>query len=207
MKSRFFMSILIAFLCSSFAYAKDINLYQQPDAKSKVVAKVKDQANVVIIFQPEKGDWIKVGDMTNGNVGWIKLDAMDEPTESAPEEKAKPTSALPYHKKVVKRADDGYGGQSVQVFEYQGTRKLSQAEVQAMMHRMEQRQRVMQHSLNRMMRSMMIDFDQFGLSEDGIDDPVFDLPEQASQQQATSQKQAQKTSWWQQVKSKLKSTH
>lgn len=203
---RHYLSIaaLLAIFVSPMAYAKDIALYQKPDAKSKIVAKVADPADVVIIFQPKKGDWLKIGDMTNGNVGWIKLDALDDTSPAA--EAHKPTSSLPYHKKIVKRSRDDLGGQHVQVFEYQGSENLSQEQVQDMMQRMEQRQRTMQHSLNRMMRSMMIDFDQFGLNEEGIDDPIFDTPEQATQKEATQKTQPTKTSWWQSIKSKIHKT-
>jgi hypothetical protein len=46
-----------------------INLYKDSDMKSGVVEQVPLQQNLVVIYR--KGNWIKVGDSANGQVGWV----------------------------------------------------------------------------------------------------------------------------------------
>lgn len=64
---RFMMGFLA--LISFSALATTLSLYQNPDSKSNVIASVKEGQAIVPIFR--HGDWIKVGDPTNGNVGWV----------------------------------------------------------------------------------------------------------------------------------------
>lgn len=64
---RLFLGLL-SFVSIS-AMAATLSLYQYPDSKSNVIASVKEGQAIVPIFN--HGDWIKVGDPTNGNVGWV----------------------------------------------------------------------------------------------------------------------------------------
>jgi hypothetical protein len=64
--------VFFIFSASSSAFAKTLNLYDQPDPKGKVVAAVDSTSGIVTIFSPKNSEWTKVGDPSNGNVGWIK---------------------------------------------------------------------------------------------------------------------------------------
>jgi SH3-like domain-containing protein len=63
-------------LCN-ISLAKDINLYDQPDEKAKVIGTVDLSAGIIPILTPKEGSWIKVADPRNGNVGWIKSNEMN----------------------------------------------------------------------------------------------------------------------------------
>jgi hypothetical protein len=67
------VSIVILTCSASAAFAKNINLYDQPNTTAKVVGSINESAKLVPIFTNKAGDWMKVGDPTNGNVGWVKV--------------------------------------------------------------------------------------------------------------------------------------
>lgn len=62
----------IACLSTSICMAKSLNLYDQPKADAKVVGTINSDTGIIPIFTPKEGEWIKVGDPQNGNVGWLK---------------------------------------------------------------------------------------------------------------------------------------
>lgn len=66
------ISVALSLLSSSIAYAVTLNLYDQPKTDAKVVGKIDTESGFVPIFTPKPGDWMKVGDPKNGNVGWIQ---------------------------------------------------------------------------------------------------------------------------------------
>jgi hypothetical protein len=71
------LSTLVISVISGFAtplaLAKTINLYDQPKTDSKVVGTIESTNTMVPIFSDKSGNWMKVGDPKNGNVGWIKV--------------------------------------------------------------------------------------------------------------------------------------
>ncbi len=71
---RFLIGCLM--LVSFNAFATTLSLYQNPDSKSNVIATVKEGQAIIPIFT--QGDWIKVGDPTNGNVGWVSKDTLQK---------------------------------------------------------------------------------------------------------------------------------
>lgn len=72
---RFTLILLSIITCfaTTFAYAKSINLQEQPTANAKVVGSIDSETGIIPIFTPKGSDWIKVADPRNGDVGWIKL--------------------------------------------------------------------------------------------------------------------------------------
>lgn len=71
---RFLIGCLMLISCS--ALASPLSLYQNPDAKSNVIATVKEGQAVVPIYT--KGSWVKIGDPTNGNVGWVSKEMLQK---------------------------------------------------------------------------------------------------------------------------------
>ncbi len=63
---------LAALFAISATFAKNVNLYEQPKTDAKVVGVIDPAAGIVPIYTPRQGDWVKVGDPKNGNVGWVK---------------------------------------------------------------------------------------------------------------------------------------
>ena len=83
MKSK---PIILAVLSSVFAFsalAKSVSLYEQPQTTSKVVGTIDLSAGVIPISTPNGGEWVKVGDPHNGNVGWIKSSDLSAGTTSS----------------------------------------------------------------------------------------------------------------------------
>lgn len=72
MLNRFFIFALILLGSFSVCFAQNINLYDQPKSDAKVVGTIDSAAGMVPIFTTKNGDWMKVGDPRNGNVGWVK---------------------------------------------------------------------------------------------------------------------------------------
>jgi SH3-like domain-containing protein len=70
-----FMTVLLG-LISFSALAASLSLYQNPDSKSNVIATVKEGQAIIPIFHHD--DWIKVGDPSNGNVGWVNKDQLQK---------------------------------------------------------------------------------------------------------------------------------
>jgi hypothetical protein len=74
MKKFFLYSFtLFITLAASVALAKAVNLYDQPLPNAKVVGTVDASSRLVPIITSKNGDWMKVGDPSNGNVGWVKV--------------------------------------------------------------------------------------------------------------------------------------
>jgi len=76
------MLVLVLFCLSiiaSSAYANSIKLYEQPNDSAKVVTTLKAGTQLIPIYQPKQGDWIKVANPKNGDVGWIKASDIKDP--------------------------------------------------------------------------------------------------------------------------------
>ena len=71
------LSALVISVISGFGaqlvFAKNINLYDQPKNDAKVVGTIESTNTMVPIFSDKTGNWMKVGDPKNGNVGWIRV--------------------------------------------------------------------------------------------------------------------------------------
>ena len=70
-----FMIVFLG-LISFSALAATLSLYQNPDSTSNVIGSVKEGQAIIPIFN--RGDWIKVGDPSNGNVGWVTKDMLQK---------------------------------------------------------------------------------------------------------------------------------
>lgn len=68
------LALMVFCMGSSNALAKTIKLYDQPKADAKVVATLNTESGFISIFKQKDGTWMKIGDPTNGNVGWVKSD-------------------------------------------------------------------------------------------------------------------------------------
>jgi hypothetical protein len=71
-KSVLIASSLLISLSLSNAFARPITLYDAPKAGAKSVGTIDSSKPLVPIFTSKDGDWMKVGNPDNGNVGWVK---------------------------------------------------------------------------------------------------------------------------------------
>lgn len=65
-------------LFSTFAFAKEVTIFDQPNDKAKSVGKVDLSVGIIPIFSQKTGGWIKVADPRNGNVGWAKSSDLND---------------------------------------------------------------------------------------------------------------------------------
>jgi hypothetical protein len=125
----------VALFSSSLVFAKMINLYEQPQADSKVVATVDSNAGIVPIYSPPKSEWIKVGDPHNGNVGWMKSSEFN-------------TSGSGFSFRVI---NSGSGPNSFQVLQF-GTPNAEQSK--AALKEMEAKEKALQKQMQDMVKTM-----------------------------------------------------
>jgi hypothetical protein len=131
--------IALATICivfSSLAFAKTINLYDQPQSTSKVVATIDTSNGVVSIYSPEKSDWMKIGDPKNGNVGWVKK------------------SDLGDAKINFNIMTSGSNGQNYQVFQFGNSAPYSSKDATKAMQDIEAKQKVIQQEIQKSMQQL-----------------------------------------------------
>lgn len=63
-------------LAADAKVASPLNLYDQPNDKAKIVATIPAGQAVMPIFN--QGDWIKIADPSNGNVGWVEKKMLNQ---------------------------------------------------------------------------------------------------------------------------------
>jgi len=137
--SLFFFAIL---LFSGFTYAKSINMYEEPKDGAKVVSSLDSDNGLIPIFSPEKGDWIKVADPRNGNVGWVKVSDLGEAGKTE----------FTFTQRFI---NTGKSPQTYQIIQFGSPQKLSPAQVQSFIQQKEQQQMQIQENINKAMQNMV----------------------------------------------------
>jgi len=94
------------------AMAKDIPLLQEPNAGAASAGTADLSSGVIPIFTSKDGNWVKVGDPRNGNVGWVKAKDLSSGGEE---------SIIFSHR--ISNSDKGTG--SYQVFQFGTPAKLT----------------------------------------------------------------------------------
>ncbi len=143
----------LAFGFSSNSLAKSINLYDQPKADGKVINTVDSNAGIITIFKPKEGEWVKVADPRNGNVGWAKLADL---------------KGVGLQFNIIQ---GGNGAHSYQIIEYDGNTALTPEQINKVNKQMQvqqqviqQRQQVIQDSVNKMMNDIFNTMHQYWMS-------------------------------------------
>ncbi len=139
-----FFSLLITTLVlifTSLSFAKTINLYDQPKADAKITGTLDTNKGIIPIFTPKEGQWVKVGDPSNGNVGWIKTSDLGTEPGAA--------SSFTFMQHMF---NDGKGPQNYQ-FILSGPQKLTPEQ----MKDMQLRQQQVQEAFKKMMQDMYKD--------------------------------------------------
>lgn len=72
-------NVLFTLFLTSVSYAKTISLFAEPKSDAKVIGVIDPASGIVPIYTPKEGGWIKVGNPSNGNVGWIKSTDLVQP--------------------------------------------------------------------------------------------------------------------------------
>jgi hypothetical protein len=121
--------------------AKTITLYAEPQDKAKVVGTIDSNSGIIPIYTPEKGDWIKVADPRNGNVGWVKMNALETPgnTEYTFTQRFINTGSTP---------------QSYQIIQFGSPNKMSSEQLQTLLQQNKAQQKQIQENINKMVNDM-----------------------------------------------------
>jgi uncharacterized protein YgiM (DUF1202 family) len=138
MKRLLTSALLVALsLGSATSFAKTINLYSEPKSDSKVTGTVNTEAGVTIVFTPKSGEWIKVANPANGDVGWVKSSDL---------------GGNNYNMRVISTGD---GTHSYSIYQFGGnTGQVSQEQLDKEMQQFEKQQRMMQMQMNHMLNDM-----------------------------------------------------
>ncbi len=121
-----------------------VNIYQNPDVKAHVLEKINPAQRLVPIFH--KGNWIKVGDPQNGEVGWINRQEY---------QKAMSAYYEPNIQTLYIHTTPGQNGQStINVVAYKNGKKLSDKEAQVLYKRIEIQQKKQAEYMQRVFWNM-----------------------------------------------------
>lgn len=168
--------------------AKELQLHEQPKADAKVIAKIDTAAGVIPIYAPKDGQWVKIADPRNGNVGWVKS------SELAHTNSSRTTFRL-----SQETVNEGKAPVSYQIIQFgEPGRRLTTEQAQAIVKKMRMQQEAMHKSMRRMMYEMNYFFDeQWGMMDREVFPvilPVVVYPDHHSQKvvQAKPEKSPQK---------------
>jgi uncharacterized protein YraI len=124
-------------LASATVFAKNINLYAEPKTDSKVAGTVDTDAAVTIVYTPKSGEWIKVANPTNGDVGWVKSNEL---------------GAKGFNMRVITSGD---GTHSYSVYQFGGANsQYNQQQLEKEVQQFEQQQSMMQIHMARLFNDM-----------------------------------------------------
>lgn len=137
------LAVLVTFSFTSMALAKEVNLFDQPKTDAKVIGKVDLAVGVVPIFTSKEGDWMKVGDPRDGNVGWIKSNEMTTP--GAP-------VSFTYTQKIV---NDKNGPHTVQLLQVGKPNAESAKDQQEFITKLRQQQQIIQQKAQSAIQDML----------------------------------------------------
>lgn len=142
-KLLFLFSMLLMFSVSAFAV--NINMFEKPDASSKVVATLQNGDTVISIFAPEKSEWVKVGNTKNGDVGWVKIKELQGPVFISN------INGKTIEQHII---SDNKKPEEEKIIQYSGSVQLNKADVDKFTKQLEEKQKQMAESMNKMEQEM-----------------------------------------------------
>ncbi len=134
-------------LLSTTSFAKMINLYELPKTDSKVVATIDATSSMIPVFTNKTGDWMKVGDPKNGNVGWIKVSDAAEFTSPS----GATSTSVSMSAKTIGTAN---GPQTYRTIQFGNPEPMTSAQTQAYLKALEQRQAAIQKYTQQVMQNL-----------------------------------------------------
>jgi hypothetical protein len=150
-KYRRILTLLCGFssLCiSATLFAKPVTLYEQPKTDSKIVGTIDSASSMVPIFSNKEGDWMKVGDPQNGNVGWIKVNDVAASNTA----NGVTSTGFSMSEKTVNTSN---GPKTYRVMQFGNTPPLTPEQSQAVTAAMQKRQVEIQSGTMQMLQSVI----------------------------------------------------
>ena len=131
----FFVAMLFA---TTTALAKTVNLYLEPKAGSKLVSTLNTNAGITIVYSPKSGEWVKVANPANGDVGWVKY---------------RDLGSNAYNMRII-TSDNGK--HSFRVYQFStGANSYNPQQLEKEMRQFEQQQRMMQAQMAHVFNDMV----------------------------------------------------
>lgn len=172
------LSGVVSFANATSVSSRPVLLYMQPDVQSRLIAKLNPSTRLVPIY--EQKNWLKVGDPSNGEVGWLNKDqymqalqdAMKAHTQTfvfkADDQAGGAPKILAYHnghpldeKKISKYSDNivvqyskAAGQDQPKIVAYENGKKLSTEASKALLDRMQVERATMQQHFDHMQQNM-----------------------------------------------------
>ncbi len=138
------LSSLFVFFTLLFAttlFAKSVSLYDQPKSDGKVIGSIDPSIGIIPIFTSKEGNWVKVGNPHNGEVGWIKSSDLTQSETGS--------SGFSFSQKIV---DTGKGPPSY-VFQFGAPLPLTKEETDALYKRIQAQQAAIQKSVQQVIEN------------------------------------------------------
>lgn len=155
------------------ANADALKILEKPDIHAKVVETIQPGQPLIRIFESDHGQWLKVANPTNGQVGWVEAKAF----EVTPEGLANSFSFM--SQKTVTKMVDGKP-KTVTVVEYSGPQKMDKKQIEGVMQGLEIRQAQMaenmQKTMNQIWSSTIQDMNQIYQFDQSLTSPVLIQP-------------------------------
>ena len=139
MKKIFTLISFICLFCMNTVFANDLNLYENPDAKAKVVTTLKSGEQIMPIYSPANSEWIKVANPKDGAVGWAKIADLKGPVITVI---------------TSNGGDNSKGQQFYQIQAFGGVQQIKPEEAEKMIKDIELRGQKMKESLLQMQSTM-----------------------------------------------------
>ncbi|HVY53137.1 MAG TPA: hypothetical protein VHA13_01300, partial [Gammaproteobacteria bacterium] len=129
---------------SGSAWAKTLNLYEEPKDNAKTVGTVDPSAGIIPIYTPEKSTWMKVADPRNGNVGWLKIDDINK----------EKNSEYTFTQRFI---NTGPASNSYQVIQFGTPDKKTVQQIQDSLKKQQAEQAELQNNINKSIQKMVED--------------------------------------------------
>lgn len=123
--------------------SKPITVYENPDAKSKVIATISAGETIIPFF--EQKDWIKMADPKNGQVGWVIKTELSKNTQTVVS--INNPGANQYI--VTQKSKAGGSTNTYSVVEYSNDPKVNQQQAAELIKQIQTQQQQMQERFNK----------------------------------------------------------
>lgn len=78
-KILFFVVLFFCNFLSTTIFAASLSIYEKPEPSSKIVSLVKNGDQLMPIFYTDNKEWVKIANLKNGDVGWMRANELKGP--------------------------------------------------------------------------------------------------------------------------------
>lgn len=162
------IGILLLCLITTSSFAKNLNLYEQPKSDAKIVGTLDPSKGIVPIFTPKGGDWVKIGNPNNGDIGWVKSSDLAQ------------SSTTPSGFSFSQQIESTGSGPKSYVFKLGVPAPLTKEQADALYKQIQAQQAAIQQSVQKVIQDVFTNYNQSGTLEIPIVMPVVLMPPNSS---------------------------